>query len=247
MTVQIFAGSWTLDLQSQELVLCSRSRQMLGVDGDSSKKLGKGDWLPRIHPDDVPIVEGELETAGRLDEIYTARFRAVRPDGSICQILGIGRAAVRDKTRFVGLNLDLDASAALADLESRQLPRGTMARFGEPLSVRQRPANENETRRGTILNNHVYPARWKQKALTRQMLLERALAMMKMKMFRHAARIDTIDEELGQRLAAISLAVGALEAGAEIAESVMLIRSAVEEMRRELMLHRYDARRDLLR
>jgi hypothetical protein len=69
---------------------------------------------------------------------------------------------------------------------------------------------------------------------------------MEMKVFRHAARIDTIDEEVGQRLAAISLAVGALEAGAEIAESAALIKSAVEQVRRELILHRYDAQQDLL-
>jgi len=137
--------------------------------------------------------------------------------------------------------------AAMADLESRQLPRGTMARFGESLAVRPRPANENETPRDMLREEQLDPAGRAKKAPTRQMLLERALATMKLKVIRHAARIDTIDEEVGQRWAAISLAVGALEAGAEIAKSVTLIRSAVEEMRRELILHRYDARQDILR
>ena len=46
-------------------------------------------------------------------------------------------------------------------------------------------------------------------------------------------------------MTAISLAVGALESGSDIAESAALIRLAVEEARRELKLHGYDARREL--
>ena len=62
----------------------------------------------------------------------------------------------------------------------------------------------------------------------------------------HAARIDTIHEELGQRFAAISLAVSAIKAGGEIADAVALIKMAVEEARRELKLHRYEARQEIL-
>jgi PAS domain-containing protein len=245
MTVQILAGYWSLDLKSRELLLCSRSRQMFGIDRDSPKKLGKQDWLPRIHPDDIPAIEGELETAGRLDEIYTARFRAVRPDGSLCQILGVGRAAVRDRTQFVGLNFDLAATAEIADLESEG-PGGVPARFANPLTIRPRPANENETRRGLPRSS----LRAKPSALggrakeetTRKILLERALATMQL---RHAARIGTIHEEVGQRLTAISLAVGAIEAGAEIADSLILIRVALEEARHELKLHRNEAQQEV--
>ena len=62
----------------------------------------------------------------------------------------------------------------------------------------------------------------------------------------HVARIDTIHEELGQRLTSISLAVGAMEAGGDIADRATLIRMAVEEARHELKLHRHDARREVL-
>jgi hypothetical protein len=62
----------------------------------------------------------------------------------------------------------------------------------------------------------------------------------------HATRIDTIHEELGQRLTGISLAVDALEAGGEIADAVALIRMAVDEARHELRLRRYEARQEVL-
>ena len=57
-----------------------------------------------------------------------------------------------------------------------------------------------------------------------------------------ATRIETIYEELGQRLTAISLALSAIGAGAEVADCVSLIRMAVAEAWQELKLHRRDDR-----
>lgn len=188
MAVQILAGHWDLDLESRELILCPRSRQMFGIEGSSPKKLAKHDWLPRVHPDDMPVIEGELETAGRRDEIYAARFRAVRPDGSLFHILGVGRAAAKNPRRFVGLNFDLAATAATADLESRR-PFGTMARLASFLTVRSRPANENEMpqRRPSpdFQEKPSRPGKITPEDSRREMLLGRALAMMEMRKLRH--------------------------------------------------------------
>ena len=63
MAVQIVAGYWNLDLKSRELLLCPRSRQMFGIAGSSPKKLGKQDWVPRIHPDDIRVIDCELQAA----------------------------------------------------------------------------------------------------------------------------------------------------------------------------------------
>jgi len=57
----------------------------------------------------------------------------------------------------------------------------------------------------------------------------------------HAARVNDAHHELGQRLAAISLAAGALEHGGNVADAVTLIKLAVEEARQELKLLRYEA------
>jgi hypothetical protein len=170
---------------------------MFGIDGNSPKKLGKQDWLPRIHPEDIPVIQGELEAAGRRNEIYAARFRAVRPDGSLCEILGVGRPAVRDRTRFVGLNFDLVATAATADLESRR-PGGTMARSAKSLMVRPRPSNENETRqrppRFLREKSSVLGKRAREEAIS-QMLLERTLATTKMRQLRDKLQNPAIFDE----------------------------------------------------
>jgi len=188
MAIQVPAGYWDLDLETRDLLLCPRSRQMFGIEGLSSKKLGKLDWLPRIHPDDMPVIEGELETAGRRNEIYAARFRAVHPDGSICQVLGVGRTAARNPTRFVGLNFDLAATAATAELESRR-PGGTIARLANLLTVRSRPANENETPQWSpprpLRGKSAWLDKDEKETFRRQILVRRALAMMEMRQLRH--------------------------------------------------------------
>jgi hypothetical protein len=188
MAVRIVAGYWNLDLESQELLLCTRSRQMFGIEGNSPKKLGKQDWLPRIHPDDIPLIDGELEAAGRKNENYAVRFRAVRPDGSLIEILGVGRATARDRSRFVGLNFDLAAIAATADLESRR-PGGMAARPANFLTACTRPANENETPerplRSSLPEKPSGMIKRAKEESRRQLLLERALATMEMRQLRH--------------------------------------------------------------
>lgn len=188
MAVQVVAGYWDLDLETRELLLCPRSRQMFGIEGNSLKKLEKHDWLPRVHPDDMQVIEGELEAARRRNEIYAARFRAVRPDGSLLQILGVGRTTAKDPTRFVGLNFDLAATAASAELESRR-PGGPMARIVSYLTNRSRPANENETPQWNPRSPLRGKASWLNKATTedsrRQVLLQRALVTMEMRRLRH--------------------------------------------------------------
>lgn len=144
MPVQVLAGYWDFDVESRELLLCSRSRRMFGLAGTSSRKLAKFDWQPRIHPDDLPMIDGELEIAGRNNEVYSARFRTLRPDGSICQLLGVGRATARNPKRFVGLNFDLNDTAAVAERESRTV--GSMMSLASAFMLRSGPANENDFR-----------------------------------------------------------------------------------------------------
>ena len=145
MPTRVLAGYWDLDLETREVLLCPRSQRMFGLAADSPKRLAGYDWQPRIHPDDLPVIEGELETAQRRNEIYAARFRIVRPDGSICQVLGAGRTTARNPMRFVGLNFDLDDAAMAAEQVSRNLSRYMMNFAAEQL-LGATPANENESR-----------------------------------------------------------------------------------------------------
>jgi hypothetical protein len=55
----------------------------------------------------------------------------------------------------------------------------------------------------------------------------------------HFARLSHVYEELGQRLAAISLAAQAIEEGRASANAIALIYMAVDEARHELRTMRY--------
>ena len=145
MPTRVLAGYWDLDLETREVLLCPRSQRMFGLAADSPKRLAGYDWRPRIHPDDLPVIEGELETAQRRNEIYAARFRIVRPDGSICEVLGTGRTTARNPMRFVGLNFDLDDAAMAAERVSQNLGCDMMDFAAEQL-FGTTPANENESR-----------------------------------------------------------------------------------------------------
>jgi PAS domain-containing protein len=144
MAVQVLAGYWDLDLENRELLLCPRSRRMFGLGESSSRKLAKYDWQPRIHPDDLPAIDGELATAGRNKDVYSARFRTLRPDGSIGHVLGVGRATARNPNRFVGLNFDLHDMAAAAERESRSVR--SMMSLASAFMLGSGPANENDFR-----------------------------------------------------------------------------------------------------
>ncbi|KRA84067.1 hypothetical protein ASD76_08710 [Altererythrobacter sp. Root672] len=231
---------------------------MLGLKEDSPKKLGKHDWLPRVHPDDLPVIEGEFEAAGRRNEIYAARFRAVWPDGSIRHILGVGQAAGTDRTRFVGVNFDLVATARSAVLESC-LPSGTMPAFAKAEPVGQRAANENENELRQRALATMTMRQLRNELLNRstsgELSFDMLLALYMIKATSgilnrgrqaHAARMDSVHEEVGQRLAAISFALGGIEAGAKVADSVTVIRMAVAEAWQELKLHRQEARQEVL-
>ena len=92
MTVRVLAGYWGLDLESRELLLCPRSRLMFGLMRNSRKRLAGFDWQARIHPDDIPVIEGEFEMARRNNDVYAARFRTVHSNGKM--LLGFGAVGV---------------------------------------------------------------------------------------------------------------------------------------------------------
>lgn len=115
---------------------------MFGLMQDSRKRLAGFDWKARIHPDDIPVIEGELETARRNNEVYAARFRTVHPNGTTCEVLGVGRSTLKNPTRFIGLNFDLRDTAMVAERQSRT----EEAAMNFALSRLGGPANENDSR-----------------------------------------------------------------------------------------------------
>ena len=143
MPVQVLAGYWDYDLETRELLLCPRSRLMFGFNGTSQRQFSRFDWQPRIHPDDIATIECEIERAQRRDEVYSARFRTIRPDGSMCEVLGVGRATARDSKRFVGLNFEVTEAARKAVREFLEID--TMTAFAAAFAFGDGSANENDS------------------------------------------------------------------------------------------------------
>jgi PAS domain-containing protein len=105
------AGIWELDLSTRCLKLCRRSAQMLGIP-EEKRDLTDVDWEAVVHPDDVEGAKAALATAVESGAQFSHRFRVLRPDGSKCTILGLGKIVADSQRRlFLGLNLDLTAMA----------------------------------------------------------------------------------------------------------------------------------------
>ena len=117
---------------------------MFGLMQESRKRLAVFDWKARIQPDDMPLIEGELETARRNNEVYAARFRTVHPDGRTCEVLGVGRPKLKNPKHFVGLNFDLQDTATIAERQSRTLEAAMS--FAASMIRPEGPANENDSR-----------------------------------------------------------------------------------------------------
>ena len=103
---------WELDLVSGSLLLCPRSRRMLGI-SESARELTLQDWEAVVHPDDVDSAKRAVEASARSGTKYSHSFRVVHADGTERMILGLGRiVSETDRRIFLGLNVDLTAISA---------------------------------------------------------------------------------------------------------------------------------------
>jgi DNA-binding MarR family transcriptional regulator len=110
------AGCWDLDLATGMLNLCGYSRRMFGLSPDCSDLLTESEWVDRLHPDDLTAVRQALTACLVNRAPYAQRFRTIHPDGSVQDVLGVGRP-VEDRGehgRFVGWNVDLVSAGDVA-------------------------------------------------------------------------------------------------------------------------------------
>lgn len=116
MSSTVAAGRWELDIGTGILNLCRRSRKMFGLPPHVAEPMREEEWVPRIHSDDLAVVRRALHASLVDGTIYAERFRAIRPDGSVREIFGVGRPVgdLAHRGRFVGWNVDVVSSAHLA-------------------------------------------------------------------------------------------------------------------------------------
>jgi DNA-binding MarR family transcriptional regulator len=116
ITSSMPAGCWDLDLSTGMLALCSHSRIMFGLGPDSPDRLTESEWESRFHAEDLAPVREALSASLIHRAPYAVRFRTIHPDGSVREVLGVGRPleyGARD-TRFVGWNFDVRSTGDLA-------------------------------------------------------------------------------------------------------------------------------------
>jgi two-component system sensor kinase FixL len=103
------AGLWDYDVRTGVIQLCARSRAMFGLPESNGETLEISAWKKVIHPDDLAATLIAFDRAVRTGEPYSARYRVLRPDGTLRWIRGTGKAAGRvagRTVRMIGLNLD---------------------------------------------------------------------------------------------------------------------------------------------
>jgi PAS domain-containing protein len=109
-------GLWDLDLDTEVLRFCHRSRDMHGLGPDGPLELTRGAWAGTVHEADRQRVGDQFNKSVQSGETYRMRYRTIDAEGTVRWVLGMGRAVFgsdgRPK-RFVGLNLEVTALRAL--------------------------------------------------------------------------------------------------------------------------------------
>ncbi len=86
---------------------------------EKGRTLTYGQWLDRVHPDDVARVESESRAALARGEPFDLEHRVVRPGGEIRWIQGIGRGVWDEAgtlVRVLGVNIDITARKAAEEV-----------------------------------------------------------------------------------------------------------------------------------
>jgi two-component system response regulator FixJ len=107
------AGLWEVDLETQIVHLCRRSRELLGLPLNGPEWIAWGDWEATIHPDDRMATAAALERAVRTGSPVIAEYSVLLRDGSTRRIRGLGKV-VPDPSgtprRVVGLHQEVTPS-----------------------------------------------------------------------------------------------------------------------------------------
>jgi len=100
-------GLWDWDIEANTVVWSDESYRQWGFTRDTfSNKVV--DAIPRIHPGDRPLVESAIQKViSREKKEYAAKYRVLRPDGSICWIDARGAMVDETSQRMIGIGIDI--------------------------------------------------------------------------------------------------------------------------------------------
>ena len=135
-------GTWERDLRTGEMIWDDRDFEIFGIakDGAISRDL----FLARVHPADLPVMEGAISRYERDGQDYQCEFRFLRPDGKMIWLSahgGLRRDAKGVATHLAGITYDITerkaAEEALRNL-NEQLDRRVAQRTRELAESRAR-------------------------------------------------------------------------------------------------------------
>lgn len=104
-------GIWDWDMTSDRVYRSPRFMAMMGE--EATDLMGRaGDWHHRIHPEDWPMVRGELDASRTGQQPFRQmEFRIIKKSGEMVWILSRGKVVARDETgkptRMVGAHTDI--------------------------------------------------------------------------------------------------------------------------------------------
>ena len=155
-------GTWDWDVTNDRVTADSRFAQIYGVDEElAAKGAPISHFFKRIHPDDLPALQTQIEEALRTGNPFTTEYRLTQDDESFCWVAVQGQAILDEETgvatRFSGVTYDItdrktaEAQQAMLRNELQHRNKNLMAMIlaismqtlrGEDIKIRRDAFNE---------------------------------------------------------------------------------------------------------
>jgi PAS domain S-box-containing protein len=106
--VRVSVGTWVRDVEDRRVAWSDELYGMYGL--PVGTPLTDAVILSRIHPQDHPLVDGAWRASLADTDSHTARFRALRPDGTVRYLESTGRVTARSGPRPItvrGITIDV--------------------------------------------------------------------------------------------------------------------------------------------
>ncbi|MDQ8028560.1 MAG: PAS domain S-box protein [Brevundimonas sp.] len=112
-------GAWDWDIPGDRVYSDDRFARLYGVPADKARNGAPiGEFFSGIHPDDLPRVQGEIETALATGGVFSSEYRLVQSEGGIRWVTAEGRCVMDSEgrpLRFPGVSFDITDQRRLSD------------------------------------------------------------------------------------------------------------------------------------
>jgi PAS domain S-box-containing protein len=115
------AGVWDIDLATDKVHLCPRSRELHGLASDGPSEISLDGWKELVDPQDLPVTLAAIDRAVTTGEPCSAEYRIAASGGRQRWVLALGKV-IRDQglpVRLIGLSQDISDRKAAARASNR--------------------------------------------------------------------------------------------------------------------------------